>query len=1164
MARILEPVSTASSCSAFESSGSIYAIGWSPTSNTGTACGSGVPAPQSAAQVFNFLKVTVNGGTVTVTPTNAAGQTFDVQSYTYSLATATVIDTPPPALTNNTSATIAFHSTGGPTTFTCSLDGATATACTSPVTYTGLAQGAHTVTVTGAGASPATAHWTVDTTKPSVPAILTSGAVSSTQVALTWSTSTDNTGVTGYDVYRNGVLVTTSPVTTTSYTDTTASPAATYQYTVSALDGAGNASAQSSPATVTTPTGPSGPSLVQTASSSTAKVTLPVPSTPGDLLVLSAGVYTGASHPITAVSDGKNTWIKVGAYHVAGANSDGEMWYSDNATSVSSVTVTTGATAVALRLQDFNGIATTGVLDGSNGTAGDATAASSGTATAVGSNDLAVGFIAGHSTGQAITVTSPGYTAQPQQTTTSPSTASVETAYQDLSAPGSQSFTGSFPSTMYWASGLALFKAGTPPPPPGDFTITATPSSGTVTAGASVSTAISTTAVGTPQLVALSASGLPAAASVSFTPQSLTAGGSGSTMQVTTSPSTPAGTYTVTVTGTGTSAVHSTSFSLVVQTPPAITSPNTATFTVGVPGSFTVTTTGSPTAGLSEAGALPNGVTFTDQGNGTALIAGTATGVSSTVIDITAGNKVGSPATQGFTLNVDPVPSDFSLSASPTSANVTAGAAVTSTVTAGIASGAAEPVTLSASGGPAGTLLSFSPPTVTSGGSGSTLTVTPPSSAPAGTYTITVTGTASTTHSTPFAITVQTAPAITSSAGTTFTQGVVGAFTVTATGSPTPGLSENGALPSGVTFTDNGNGTATLTGNPATGSAASYPVTITATNVTGVPASQSFTLSVNPPVVNDFSMSATPNGGTVTAGNAVTSAIGTAVTSGSAQSVALSAIGLPAGATVSFNPQTVTAGSSSTMTITTGPAVTPGPYTVTVTGTGSGGSPVHTVTFDLTVDAPSPGPRLVQTASGSETASSTALSGSFSTATTAGDLLVLSASEYNGATNHITSVTDNAGNKWTSIGSYNVSGHNSNGEMWYSANAAPATTVTVHNGSAAFVSFEVQEFAGVATSVPLDVATGASNTGTTAGSGTATSTVADELAVGFVAGHNNAQAITVTAPGYTHQTQQTTTGSIATVVTGYQVLGSPGAQSFGGTFGTTMYWAAGIAIFKPA
>ena len=55
----------------------------------------------------------------------------------------------------------------------------------------------------------------------------------------------------------------------------------------------------------------------------------------------------------------------------------------------------------------------------------------------------------------------------------------------------------------------------------------------------------------------------------------------------------------------------------------------------------------------------------------------------------------------------------------------------------------------------------------------------------------------------------------------------------------------------------------------------------------------------------------------------------------------------------------------------------------------------------------------------------------------------------------------------------------------------------------------------------------------------------------------------MTSPGYTTQAQQTTTGSIATVITGYQVLGAPGTQSFGGSFGTAMYWAAGIALFKP-
>ena len=1168
---ILEPVSTGSSCTAFKGSGSIYAIGWSPTSNKGTTCGTGVPTPQSAAQVFNFLKVTVNGGTVTVTPTNAAGQTFDVQSYSYSTTPATVIDTPPPALTNSTSASVTFHSTGSGATFTCSLDHATATACTSPVSYTGLAQGAHTLTVAASGgATPATANWTVETSPPTVPTILTGSAASATQVNLTWSTSSDPIGVSGYDVYRNGVLLTSSPVTTTSYTDSTASPGSTYQYTVDARDGAGNVSNQSTPFQVITPAGSAGPALVQTAGSPTKTVTLPVPSTPGDLLVMSAGVFTGASKPITAVSDGKNTWTKVGAYDVSGANSDGEMWYSANAASVSSVTVTTGASTVALRLQEFNGVASTSPVDSSTGAAGDTTSSNSGTATASIANDLAVGFVAGHSTSQAISITSTGYQAQPLEVATSPSTVTVESAYQDLTAAGPQSLAGSFGTTMYWASGIALFKAGTPPPPPGDFTVGATPTGQTVTAGASASSTIGTTAIGTPQPVALSATGLPTGSSVSFNPQSITSGSS-SVMGITTSPTTPPGTYPVTVTATGTSAVHSTTFSLTVNTPPAITSATSATFTAGSLGTFSVTTTGSPAPALSYQGTLPSGVTFTDNGNGTATLAGTATGTSSSVIIISANNGVGSAATQTFTLNVNAPPSDFSIGVSSNAATVTAGTAGTTTVNTATTTGAAQSVALSETGAPSGATVSWNPPTVTSGGS-STFSVTPLVTTTPGTYPITITGTGNAsgapTHSTTFSLTVHTPPAIISASGTTFTQGVSGTFTVTATGSPTLVLTKSGALPTGVTFTDNGNGTATLAGIPAIGSNSSYPITIGASNGFGSPASQSFTLTVNAaPPPPDFTIAASPTSGSVTAGGTATSTISTTAIGGS-QSVALSATGNPTGSTVSFLPQTVTSGgSSSTMSVITPPSTTPGPYTITVTGTGSAtGNPTHTATFVLTVNpATTTTPHLVQAGSGTESAASTSLSGSFPTASTAGDLLVLSASQYTGATNHITSVTDTAGNTWTRIGAgFDVSGHNSEGEMWYSPKAASTTTVTVHTASAATISFEVQEFAGVAAASPLDVDTGTSNTGTAASSGSVSSTVANELAVGFVAGHNNAEAITVTSPGYTHQAEQTSsTGSIATVISGYQVLASPGAQSFAGSFGTAMYWAAGVAVFKP-
>jgi hypothetical protein len=59
-----------------------YALGWSYTSGTGTACGS-APKPTSDAQVYSFLKVTVAGSAVTVTPINALGHHFDVHIYNF-------------------------------------------------------------------------------------------------------------------------------------------------------------------------------------------------------------------------------------------------------------------------------------------------------------------------------------------------------------------------------------------------------------------------------------------------------------------------------------------------------------------------------------------------------------------------------------------------------------------------------------------------------------------------------------------------------------------------------------------------------------------------------------------------------------------------------------------------------------------------------------------------------------------------------------------------------------------------------------------------------------------------------------------------------------------------------------------------------------------------
>ena len=88
------------------------------------------------------------------------------------------------------------------------------------------------------------------------------------------------------------------------------------------------------------------------------------------------------------------------------------------------------------------------------------------------------------------------------------------------------------------------------------------------------------------------------------------------------------------------------------------------------------------------------------------------------------------------------------------------------------------------------------------------------------------------------------APAITSASSVNFTIDEDNAFIITATGVPIPALECTGTLPSGVSFTDNGNGTATLAGTPPAGSAGVYNLTITASNGVLPNATQSFTLTV--------------------------------------------------------------------------------------------------------------------------------------------------------------------------------------------------------------------------------------------------------------------------------------------------------------------------------
>ena len=97
-----------------------------------------------------------------------------------------------------------------------------------------------------------TIYSTGDATPPTAPTNLISTDIQATQVSLSWDPSTDNIGVLGYYVYRDGILIAPA-VATTSYVDISVDPETFYQYTVVARDTSGNASAASNTLDVTTP-----------------------------------------------------------------------------------------------------------------------------------------------------------------------------------------------------------------------------------------------------------------------------------------------------------------------------------------------------------------------------------------------------------------------------------------------------------------------------------------------------------------------------------------------------------------------------------------------------------------------------------------------------------------------------------------------------------------------------------------------------------------------------------------------------------------------------------------------------------------------------------------------------------------------------------------------
>jgi hypothetical protein len=296
-------------------------------------------------------------------------------------------------------------------------------------------------------------------------------------------------------------------------------------------------------------------------------------------------------------------------------------------------------------------------------------------------------------------------------------------------------------------------------------------------------------------------------------------------------------TYTFTVTAVNTTgnspeSAHSAPVTPApIATVPIFISAASTTMTTGVAATFTVATTGSPIATITESGSLPSGIHFVSNHDGSATLSGTPGPNSNDTYRVTlkATNSAGSKS-QTLTLVV----ARGLKFTSDNDETFTAGSAETFKVTT-----SGSPIGVMSESGPLPSGLYF----VDNHNGTASLSGTA-AIGTAGTYPLVLLATnANGTITQNFTLVVSQPPVITSGTSASFTTGASGSFTVTTSGTPTATLSENGGLPTGVHFVDNHNGTATLSGTPGPNAGGTKKITIRAANAGGS-TTQAFTIAV--------------------------------------------------------------------------------------------------------------------------------------------------------------------------------------------------------------------------------------------------------------------------------------------------------------------------------
>ncbi len=519
-----------------------------------------------------------------------------------------------------------------------------------------------------------------------------------------------------------------------------------------------------------------------------------------------------------------------------------------------------------------------------------------------------------------------------------------------------------------------------------DFGLSATPPSQTVVQGTPGNYGVTISpANGFNSAVTLSVSGLPTGATGTFTPNPATGS---STLAVSTSASTPVGTYPLTITGVSGSLSHTAAVSLSVMT--SLPPPGVVTFDAVGPGSggasvtsgssltwdHTVTASGSnrlltvgvvvgtsPDTGKTLA-VTYNGVAMTPAGivhsnNQTAgygqlfyLIA-PATGTHPVQVTLTGGTaslEAGSLSFTGVdqTTPLRNVATSFGSNASPQVAVTSAtGNVVVDVLATGCDGNIVSNKTLSwlkqvncstgggigaqsVAAGASSVTMGYSVPSDWWGMIGADIVAA--SGQPAVDFALSNEGNKSVTQGS----------AVTNTITASLLSGLSQSATFSASGLPT-GATASFSQPScsptcSTTLTINAGASAAV---------GTWPITVTAT-AGSVIRTTNFTLNVAAPTVPEFSLSATPASQTLQRGSSGNYGVTISPTNGFNSAVTLSVSGLPAGATGTFTPNPATA--SSTLAVTTGASTPAGTYPLTITGVS--GTLTHTTTVSLTVTVP--------------------------------------------------------------------------------------------------------------------------------------------------------------------------------------------------------------------